>query len=186
MKGFEGPYAAALTTIFLCSFILGLAQVGHCQISAADTVVPAVNAFDHLFTPRLELPSADRKYAEWSSDITVAASLAADTWYSWKSPNRRAAFMCQGIRDGVIIGVTEIVKRLIHRTRPNGTDQLSFWSEHTALTASATGGYGIGFVLPITLGTAAGRIAGADHWASDTMIGGTFGAMVGHYTRGCK
>ncbi len=186
MKGFEGPYAAALTTILLCSFILGLAQLGHCQISAADTVVPAVNAVDHLFTPRLELPAPDRKYAEWSSDITVAASLAADTWYSWKSPNRRAAFMCQGIRDGVIIGVTEIVKRLVHRERPNGIDAFSFWSEHTALTASATGGYGIGFVLPMTLGTAAGRIAGADHWASDTVVGGTFGAMVGHYTRGCK
>ena len=186
MKGFEGPYAAALTTLFLCSFVLGLAATGHCQITAADTVVPAVNAFDGLFTPRLELPPPQRKYAEWSSDLTVAASLAADTWYSWKSPNRRAAFTCQGLRDGVIIGVTEVVKRLVHRTRPNGSDQLSFWSEHTALTASATGGYGIGFVLPLSLGTAAGRIGGGDHWASDTIAGGAFGALVGHYTRSCK
>ncbi len=173
------------TIAFLCSFLLG-ATVAQCQITAADTVVPAANAFDHLFTPRLELPPPDRKYAEWSSDITVAASLAADTWYSWRSPNRRAAFTCQAIRDGSIILVTELVKRLVHRTRPNGQDALSFFSEHTAFAASATGGYGIGFVLPITVGTAAGRISGGDHWASDTVVGGAFGAMVGHYTRGCK
>lgn len=190
---FEGPYAAAITTVALCALMIYCspyrvqAQIG--ARSGADVAASgtsAVNAFDGLFTPRLELPSADRKYAEWSSDLTVAASLAADTWYSWKQPNRRAAFTCQGIRDGVIIGVTEIVKRLVHRTRPNGADTLSFFSEHTALTAGATGGYGIGFVLPITFGTAAGRISGGDHWASDTLVGGAFGAMVGHYTRGCK
>lgn len=160
--------------------------VGHCQITAADSVIPAVNAFDGLFTPRLELPAPDRKYAEWSSDLTVAASLAADTWYSWKQPHRTAAFTCQAIRDGTIVLVTELVKRLVHRERPNGVDALSFFSEHTAFAASATGGYGIGFVLPITLGTASGRIAGGDHWASDTVVGGAFGAVVGHYTRGCK
>jgi membrane-associated phospholipid phosphatase len=188
---FEGPRAALLYTLLGCVFLLGTAQLGHCQIDAlsgADATaagISAVNAFDGLFTPRMELPVPQRKYADWGSDLTVGASLAADTWYSWRSPNRRAAFTCQAIRDGSIILVTELVKRLVHRTRPNGADQFSFWSEHTALSASATGGYGIGFVLPITLGTAAGRIAGADHWASDTVVGGAFGAAVGHFTRGC-
>src|SRR4029077_16616215 len=117
MKGFEGPWTAVLTTLFLCSFLLGLATSGHCQISAADTFAPAANAFDHLFTPRMELPPAQRRYAEWASDLTVAASLAADTYWSWKQPNRKAAFLCQGLRDGLIVLVTEIVKRLVHRTR---------------------------------------------------------------------
>lgn len=170
--------------------VLTLAHPAAAQGSAdfGATGQSAVNAFDGMFTPRLELPAADRKYAEWSSDITVAASLAADTWWSWKQPHRRAAFACQGLRDGSIILISEIVKRLVKRARPPGAaaSGYSFWSEHTALTAGATGGYGIGFVLPISLGTAAGRISGGDHWASDTLVGGAFGSLVGHYTRGCK
>ena len=65
------------------------------------------------------------------------------------------------------------------------SDNLSFFSEHTAFTAASFGGPRWSFVLPLTLGTGAGRIAGNKHWMSDVMVGGFFGTVVGFLTRDC-
>lgn len=127
--------------------------------------------------------TTQRQTANILSDVTVAADLALDTWASWKAPDRRQAFTKQLIRDGSILGVSELTKRLVHRTRPDGSDQLSFYSEHTAFAASAIGGPRIAFVLPLTLSTGYLRIAADKHYLTDTLVGALVGGLVGHFTR---
>jgi membrane-associated phospholipid phosphatase len=117
------------------------------------------------------------------SDITVGADLALDTWASWRAPDRRQAFTKQAIRDGAILVVSELTKRLVHRTRPDGSDQLSFYSEHTAFAASALGGPRLALVLPLTLSTGYLRIAADKHYLTDTLVGALVGGLVGHFTR---
>jgi membrane-associated phospholipid phosphatase len=124
-----------------------------------------------------------RQAANILSDVTVAADLALDTWASWRAPDRRQAFTKQAIRDGAILGVSELTKRLVHRTRPDGSDQLSFYSEHTAFAASAIGGPRLAFVLPLTLSTGYLRIAADKHYLTDTIVGALVGGLVGHVTR---
>jgi membrane-associated phospholipid phosphatase len=58
----------------------------------------------------------------------------------------------------------------VHRTRPDGSDRKSFWSEHTAL-AAANGGWsvGIGYTVAIAVGDLRG--AANVHHPSDIGVG---------------
>jgi membrane-associated phospholipid phosphatase len=140
---------------------------------------------DTYFTPKFVLPQQDQKYAQWFSDGTTAFSIGLDTLHSWRSPHRLAAFGCQAERDGLILGISTFVKYTTGRMRPDLSDNQSFFSEHTAFTAASFGGPRFAFVFPLTLGTAAGRVSGNKHYATDVIVGGFFGAIVGYLTRDC-
>ena len=81
-----------------------------------------------------------------------------------------------GLRTGIAVAVAELTKRVIHRTRPDGSDRKSFFSEHTAVAAVTSGWrYGMAF----TIGTGYLRPAADKHFLTD--VG--FGAGVGALTR---
>ena len=117
------------------------------------------------------------------SNISVASSLALDTYQSWQSADRKHAFVRQAERTAVVLGVSELVKRLTHRTRPDGSDNLSFFSEHTAFAASALTGPRLAFTLPLTIGTGYLRIAADKHYLTDTLVGAVVGGLAGTYIR---
>ena len=186
-------FAHALLIVFAVGF--GFGSIGHCaQLQPADAFVPAVNAFDGIFTPRLELPPADRKYADWGSTGLVVVSVAKDFYDALKAPNRTDALIRFTIRDGSTAAIAEALKLIVHRTRPDGSNDHSWPSEHTMfaiLLASQCGGGGPGpgfsLSIPLAFGTGAGRIMAGKHFASDVLSGAGIGWVIGHYTRGnCK
>ena len=170
---------------------LTLASTGvlSAQITTGDlinSIVPATNAIDGAVTPRFVLPVHDQIYAGIASDVTVGLSIGMDTLHSWQSPNRKAAFTCQAIRDGAVLGISELLKLIVHRERPDMSDNMSWPSEHTMFAAASTGGPSLAFVIPITIGTGAGRIMANKHYLSDVLSGALIGSVSGHYTRFCQ
>jgi membrane-associated phospholipid phosphatase len=116
-----------------------------------------------------------RGLADWLSTGAVATNIAMDTRASWTSPARARAFRCEAIRIGLAAGVAEATKRLVHRRRPDGSDTMSFFSEHTALAAASANGWTFG--LGLTIGTGYGRLAANKHYTSDVIIGGMVGGL---------
>ena len=81
----------------------------------------------------------------------------------------------EGLQVGISIGSAEITKHFIHRTRPDMSDDKSFFSEHTALACVATIRSKALAVCP-----AVGwlRIAANKHWATDVITGGMVGMVI--------
>lgn len=119
------------------------------------------------------------------SDITVGASILADTIQSFRATDKKTAFEKQALRTTIDTGVAELVKILVHRKRPCYTstcagDTQSFYSEHTAI-ASQTNSLRIG----ISLGIATGyfRIAANKHYLTDTIVGLAAGILTSRFVK---
>ncbi len=110
------------------------------------------------------------------SDSLVIAALSLDTVHALRAPDRTHALLNEGCRAGLTIGVSEIVKRTTHRLRPDGSDDMSFWSEHTALAMQASGWrYSVG--VPIAIGAGYFRMAAGKHYATDVLAGAGMGLL---------
>ena len=165
--------------------------LGYCQLNPQDAIAPATDAIDSFFTPRFVAPQPARKYVDWASTIAASASVVIDTWESYHAANRKDALIRQSIRDGGAFGVAAILKAIVHRTRPDGSSNDSWPSEHTLLPAlllSACGGAGPGLSvsIPFTIGVGAGRIIADRHWFTDVASGAAIGWGIGRLTRSCK
>lgn len=88
------------------------------------------------------------------------------------APDTKHAILCASGRVGVTMGATEILKRVIHRERPDGSDFKSTPSGHTALAAVMTNGK-YSFFFPITV--ALGRQVSKRHYLTDTLFGAGLG-----------
>lgn len=125
----------------------------------------------------LRWPAEHRALAGHISDGIVAGQVLVDTVHSFRSADRSGAFTCQAIRLGFTIGVAELTKRLVQRTRPDASDRKSFFSEHTAIAmASAGWRYEIG--IPVAFGAGYFRMAANKHYATDVLAG----AAVGYFS----
>lgn len=122
-------------------------------------------------------PAGAQKAADWISYGTVIAQLTGDTVHAWQQPDRKHAFLMEGARIGATIAVSELVKHFVHRTRPDGSDQKSFFSEHTAL-AAASSGWSLQISIPLTFGTGYGRMAANKHHPTDVAVGAAVGGVI--------
>lgn len=115
-----------------------------------------------------------RRLAGLISDGLVGLQLTLDTIHTFRQPDKWAAFKCQSMRYGAALGASETTKRLVHRVRPDGTDDKSFFSMHTALAFSASGWK---FEIGIPIGAAAGygRMAADKHYLTDVLVGAAAG-----------
>ena len=112
--------------------------------------------------------------ANLASYGSVFLNISMDTLKSWRADDRAGAFKCQALRYGVTIAASEVLKRTIHRERPNGHDRMSMPSEHTALAQVSSGWrFSVGF--PMAIGTGYFRHAANWHYLSDTALGGILG-----------
>jgi hypothetical protein len=110
------------------------------------------------------------------SDGLVAAAVTFDTVHALRSSDRKHALLNEACRLGLTVGVSELVKRTTHRTRPDGSDDMSFWSEHTALSMQASGWrYSVG--VPIAVGAGYFRMAAGKHYATDVAAGAGMGLL---------
>lgn len=107
------------------------------------------------------------------SDVAVGLNLGLDAWDALVRTDSRTrwGFVC---RTALTIGVAESVKRLVHRDRPDGADQRSFFSEHTALASSAAHSP---LTASLALSVGWGRQAGGKHFGSDVIVGASVGVV---------
>ena len=120
--------------------------------------------------------AAHRDAADHVSTWLVAGQLGADTLRAFRADDRRHQVGCLGLRVGLTIGAAETVKRLVHRTRPDGADRQSFYSEHTAL-AVVSAGWRVQVSVPIAVGAGYLRIAADKHFPSDVAVGAVAGLL---------
>lgn len=127
---------------------------------------------------------AQQKAADISSYVSLGVLFGLDTKASFDCPNRVHCFKMQAIREGVTIGISEAVKRIVRRKRPCapscGIDNPDFDvpSEHTALAFSVIGGPSVSISIPLGVATGVGRrIANKHDW-----IGVLTGAGLGLVT----
>jgi hypothetical protein len=126
-------------------------------------------------------PSA-RQAASTLSWGLVLGNVGMDTYESWKADDRGHAFKCQALRAAVVVGSTELVKRVSNRVRPDGSDDRSFWSGHAANAMAASGwDYRIG--ITIGIGTGYLRLAANKHYLSDVIVGSAVGLAVSRICR---
>jgi membrane-associated phospholipid phosphatase len=114
--------------------------------------------------------SQGRAVADWTSTGLVAAQIAAD---GWTSRHEWPHFAC---RIGLTVGAAELVKHTVPRTRPDGSDRMSFYSEHTAL-AVVSSGWKFQIGIPIAIGSGYLRMGADRHFASDVAVGALAGVL---------
>lgn len=119
-------------------------------------------------------PEPQRPIADTASNIVVAAQIGIDTIHGWRSSDRSTAFACQAIRLGVTIGAAELLKRIVHKERPDGSDFKSFPSMHTGV-AMASAGWNFRIGIPIAAGVGALRMGANKHDWKDVLAGGAIG-----------
>ena len=127
-------------------------------------------------------PSEKRPIAEALSNVSVVTALGLDTLHSWRSNDKKSAFSCQALRMGVTIGVTSAAKLLVHRDRPDHSNDHSFFSGHTA-NAMASSGWRFQVGIPLATGTGYLRAAANKHYLTDVAVGAGMGFLA---TRLCK
>jgi membrane-associated phospholipid phosphatase len=165
-----------MTQIFaLVLLLLALAIPAHGQ----SITLPEGSDEPAIFTWQ---PPA-RKAADIISTGTVIAQIGLDTIHSFRSAHKGRAFLAQSCEMGIAIAVAETAKHLITRTRPDGSDRKSFFSEHTALATAAGGsswrghGWTLGATMALDVGTGYLRMAAGKHYLSDVIVGAGTGAL---------
>jgi hypothetical protein len=120
------------------------------------------------------------------SYVSVATSLTIDTINSLESTDKADAFKRQAIRTSITVGASELLKRIIHETRPDASDDMSWPSEHSALSCvSVNVGDGKKFALefPIAFVTMLGRVQAHKHYWWDVLSGCGIGIAAGFITK---
>jgi membrane-associated phospholipid phosphatase len=120
--------------------------------------------------------SDHERVAGWISDAAVSVQLAASLREAWRREDRRQALGCWALEHGLGLGLNELLKRAIDRTRPDASDRKSFPSMHT-MFATLDGRRGWRYGLTVTVGY--GRQAAGKHYATDVGAGILLGALVG-------
>ncbi len=102
------------------------------------------------------------KAAQTLSNIGVGVGIGFDVYDVTRATDKKHASLVLAEKYAIILVVTEVTKRVIHRTRPDKSDNKSYPSEHTPF---ASGRWYIG--LPVGYL----RMAGDKHYLTDVMTG---------------
>jgi membrane-associated phospholipid phosphatase len=113
-----------------------------------------------------------RKAADWLSTGAVVTAVGLPCALE----RTRRCLTRLSLAEGLNIGLTELVKRTLPRTRPDGSDRKSFYSGHTSMACTAAlrlrnKWAGVG----LCAGTAYLRMSARKHWATDVLTGAAIG-----------
>lgn len=136
----------------------------------------------------------DAAGAAWAA--TGLATPSGDNGQGWVEAKAKG-FGVEGAAGAITLGTVEVLKNTVHRTRPNGSDNQSFPSGHSAgsaffttaasrniealsLSEGATTASQIGLGA-LTLATAWGRVEANQHFPSDVLAGIAIGHFFGAF-----
>lgn len=107
--------------------------------------------------------------------VGVYSQIGMATFTAFKEPDRKQALLREGCALGVAVGVSQLLKMTIHEERPNGVDNKSFPSMHSAAAMAASGWrYEIG--LPLAAFVGVSRVNANWHHPRDVLAGWGIGA----------
>ena len=138
-------------------------------------LVPSLAIAQPISIDPTSLAWKNTRDAQIISNVTVGISIGLDTWDSFHSSDRKRALIKQGERTLILFGTAELTKRITHRTRPDGSDDLSFFSEHTGFAAMNRRWE---IQVPMAVGTGYLRIAANKHYLTDVIVGGFVGSLI--------
>lgn len=108
---------------------------------------------------------------------TVFTQTILNTIHSAKQKDKKKAFTKQGLKLGAVVALSETVKHFVHVERPDGSDNKSFWSEHSAVSAVNHGwNYKYGVILDWS--TMTGRVTAEKHRIVDVLTGFLVGSLI--------
>jgi len=105
----------------------------------------------------------------------VIGQITINTIHNIRSDNPKRDLINQSFQTGITILAAESVKRLVHRTRPNGYDNKSFYSMHSSLAFA--NGCSVNIQLSIPIGTGYFRMASNWHYPTDVLVGAATGCL---------
>lgn len=150
-----------LSTMILASILVSATIPAYAQVGP-----------DAAVRTTLKWSDSQQRTADWLSTGLVAVSAIVPCLHD----RTKDCYTRQAINTAIGVGLAEGTKRLVHRPRPNGEDNLSFFSEHTMLPCLwtlRTKAWGfcpaVGYL----------RIAADKHWLTDVSTGAAVGAMIG-------
>ena len=149
------------------------------------TLLPAVAsaqpAVDRAVRDRLAWSESRRGTADKLSTLLVSVALTHPCLlqHPEDGQSRKDCLFQQGKRVGAAIAFAELSKRLIARARPDGSDDKSFFSEHTAIACAATA---TKKTWPICAAAAYLRVAAHKHWFTDVLTGAALGTVSFQFT----
>lgn len=152
--------------------------VGALVLSALPRTARAQAVF--LDPPNPPASASVRRTMDVLSTVVAGATVGWATWEAARSADPKGALLKLSVREGITVGVSTAVKKLVGRTRPDGSDAQSFFSEHTAITATAICSIPdrkIGVGATVLVG--AGRVFAWKHFVTDVLTGGLVGSVVG-------
>lgn len=101
---------------------------------------------------------------------TVGANVLMDVLHDLQAPDTSCALKQEAMKVGLAIGISEVLKLVIHRQRPDLSDYKDFPSEHTAI-AFASSGWSVSWGYSLAIGTGVERhTAGKHDWVG--VLGG--------------
>lgn len=110
------------------------------------------------------------------SNVLVGTNITIDTIDSFRQEDKKRAFQCQSEKLLLTVALAELTKTIVHKNRPDGSDNKSFYSEHTALSFVSSGwNFYIG--IPIAIETGIGRIGAKKHDWIDVSAGAGIGLL---------
>lgn len=152
-----------MKTRLLCCAVIGLLcwTPVYAQSTPQDTVVRDVVRLNN---------STARTAVDWASTGVVIGSLVVPCIHdrTWR------CVVNEGLQVGSTVLSAELVKHFVHRTRPDGSDRKSFFSEHTAIACAATIRSSYWYICP---SVAYMRMAADRHYMTDTLAGGFIGTL---------
>jgi membrane-associated phospholipid phosphatase len=119
-------------------------------------------------------PTAQQPLAAAISNVALGAQVGIDTYHSFKAEDRKAAFCEQGLGVGLAVGIHTALTSLVHRERPDGSDDRSFPSGHVG-AAAASGGWNYSISVSLSSLVAMGRVGANVHHISDVAAGFAIG-----------
>lgn len=87
---------------------------------------------------------------------TVGANVLFDVIHDLQAPNKSCALKQEALKVGFAVGISEVLKLVIHRQRPDLSDYKDFPSEHTAI-AFASSGWSVSWGYSFAIGTGVER-----------------------------
>lgn len=136
---------------------------------------------------QVEVVNTNRGPVYVAATAASLGSIGVGVYQAYKSPDPERAFGCLALRLGAANGAALLTKHFVHETRPDGSSNDSFFSQHTVQPASAIswGNRGWSFNIGFTIGVGAGQVIDKRHHPWDVVVGGLVGEAT-HLIPGCR
>lgn len=112
--------------------------------------------------------------AEVLSNVSIGVEAGMSIIHALKSNDKPKAFERLACQAAVSIAATEVLKHTFNRTRPDGSDNLSWPSGHTSLSFSFGWSWGSSLAFGASVGDM--RMGARRHWPTDVLGGLGVGA----------